>query len=96
MEISKEEHLKRQLRSGQTIKEYAERAGIPASRFYGWVKEARQKGTGGNGGTFVRVAPEPAPSIEVCLRNGIVLRVSSGMEAGALQRLVEALDACAK
>ena len=97
MEISKEEHLKRQRSSGLRIKEYAERSAIPASRIYGWMKDVRRKKvSNGHGRTFVRVSPEAAPIVEVRLQNGIVLKVSSTMEAGALQRLVEALNACAE
>jgi len=96
MEISKAEHLKRQRSSGLTIRAYAERAGIPVSRLYGWLKDERRKKCADSGGTFVRVSSEPTAPIEVCLHNGIVLKVPTAVEAGALQRLVEALNACAR
>jgi len=59
MEISKEEHLKRQRSSGLTIKEYADRAGIPVSRFYSWAKKARPHKGGASSVSFVRLPASP-------------------------------------
>lgn len=95
MEISKAEHLKRQKKSGLSMREYAEGVGIPPVRFYSWAKEARKKAATSES-TFVQISGEPVSSVEVTLRNGIVVRVSADIDGGKLQQLVEALHVCAE
>ena len=94
-------------RSGLTAKEYAARIGVNAGTLAHWAwrlghEQRRRQARHRSGG---RASTVPAALIEVvsrakgddrfelCLDNGRRLHVPAGFEIGALQRLLEVLEA---
>jgi transposase-like protein len=83
-------------RSGQSVRDFAERHGLDPQRVYLWRRRVAE----GDRTTFREVVVRGPPSVltepkgldfEVALTTGVTIRVPSSFDAGALTRLLEAL-----
>ncbi len=99
--------LARWQRSGLTLREFAQRRGIPLSTVTWWrqvfrhagepVNPASKSTPASNAVVFTEV-PRPAtvpttpPVLEIVLRSGHVLRVPAGADTETVQRVLQALQ----
>lgn len=90
----REEHLRKQAQSGLTIREYSERASIPVSRFYSWLKDARRRGKTEPRGRFVPVTSEASTPIEIALPSGVKIKIGPSTDTEAFRHILEVLNAC--
>lgn len=83
-------------RSGQSVRDFAERHGVDPQRVYLW----RRRVAGGDRTTFHEVVVRAPPStltepqgsdFEIALTSGVTIRVPSSFDAAALTRLLEVL-----
>jgi transposase-like protein len=84
--------LKALVASGLSVNAFATRQGIDAQRLYFWKRrletEARSLATP----RFVEVMARSAAAVEVVLRSGRVLRISTAIDTPTLRRLIEAFE----
>jgi hypothetical protein len=88
------ERIAEQERSGLSVKQFCKERGVSEYSFYTWRKRLARKEP-------VRFAlvdreaagQEPATALEVVLRSGERLRIGSGVDAGTLRTVLEALRA---
>jgi hypothetical protein len=86
--------------SGEGVRAYCSRRGIPPSTFYWWRKRIAEDSDSRPRFVSVRMteltvsAGGPA-GIEVLLRNGRRLRLDRGFDAATLQAAIETLEAIA-
>jgi len=88
------ERIAEQERSGLSVKQFCKERGVSEYSFYTWRKRLAKKEP-------VRFAlvdreaagQEPATALEVVLRSGERLRIGSGVDAGTLRTVLEALRA---
>lgn len=79
--------------SGLSLSAFAAREGIAPHRLYFWKQRLEQAGKQSSPPVaFVELHRSAPAMVEVVLRSGRVLRVSESIEAGALRRLVDALE----
>jgi hypothetical protein len=96
--ISKDDQWRERIaereRSGLSVKQFCKERGVSEYSFYTWRKRLARKEP-------VRFAlvdreaagQEPATALEVVLRSGERLRIGSGVDAGTLRTVLEALRA---
>ena len=96
--ISKDDQWRERIaereRSGLSVKQFCKERGVSEYSFYTWRKRLAKKEP-------VRFAlvdreaagQEPATALEVVLRSGERLRIGSGVDAGTLRTVLEALRA---
>jgi len=79
--------------SGLTLSAFAAREGFAAHRLYFWKRRLEQAGKDSSSPVaFLELRGSASATAEVVLRSGRVLRVSESIDAGTLQRLVDALE----
>ena len=96
--ISKDDQWRERIaereRSGLSVKQFCKERGVSEYSFYTWRKRLARKEP-------VRFAlvdreaagQEPATALELLLRSGERLRIGSGVDAGTLRTVLEALRA---
>jgi transposase len=94
------EHVARWKSSGLSLKDYAATAGLNGITMRTWVRnfESETSSTSNTRAGFVEVrAPAESPvneRLEVVLRNGVVVRVPTQFDAGALRQLIALVEVC--
>lgn len=95
------EHVARWKSSGISLKDYAATAGLNAITMRSWARkfETEPASTTARGQPgFVEVrAPAVLPAgerLEVVLRNGVVVRVPTVFDAGALRQVIALVGVC--
>ena len=94
--------LARWQRSGLTLREFAEKRGIPLSTLTWWrvfrrAGEDEVNGAAAENGVVFTEVPPPAkvpgtPAVlEIVLHSGHIVRVPAGADIGTLQRVLQAL-----
>ena len=92
------EHLRACDRSGQTMKDYAQRHGLSISAFYVWKKTLRSKGVLGTAlpaapSLFQKVALHDRPcTLRLVLPTGLTLQIDTGTDPHWVAQLVGALS----
>src|SRR5580700_1450477 len=76
--------------SGLSVSAFAAREGLDAQRLYGWRRRLGPSVVAPQ--SFVEVTSATVAPIEVVLRSGHVVRLSSSFDAAALARLLEVLE----
>jgi transposase-like protein len=74
---------------------FAEREGLDAQRLSRWRRRLASRSAGRRvtpKPAFIELVPRAAEPVEVVLRSGRILRVSTAIDPAALQRLVAALE----
>jgi transposase-like protein len=74
--------------SGLFVTQFAAREGIDPQRLYSW----RRRLTEPTAQTFVELRSTDAAPLEIVLRSGRIVRVPASFDAGALRRLLDALE----
>lgn len=79
--------------SGLSVEAFALREGIHVERLCRWRRRLSDRGpTGELPPEFVELHPTRAEPIEIVLRSGRVLRISTAIDGSALERLVAILE----
>jgi transposase-like protein len=82
-------------RSGERMKDFAARHGIKLSTFSSWRQELRRRTAKPAARTeFVEIGGNGPVQFELSLPSGVRLRVPSGFDAAALERLLDVLGRC--
>ena len=94
------EHVARWKSSGLSLKEYAATAGLNGITMRTWARKFESEASSMSNGRagFVEVrAPGVSPvneRLELVLRNGVVVRVPTAFDAGALRQLIALVEVC--
>lgn len=90
-----QEALAAQHASGLSMSAFAKREGLDAQRLSRWRRRLASRPAGRRlapRAAFIELVPRAPEPVEVVLRSGRILRVSTAVDAAALQRLVAALE----
>ena len=94
------EYVARWKSSGLSLRDYAATAGLNGVTMRTWVRkfESEQSSTSNTRAGFVeRRAPAVSPvneRLEVVLRNGVVVRVPTLVDAGSLRQFIALVEVC--
>lgn len=79
--------------SGLSVPAFAAREGLDPQRLYFWRRRLGNSAMTSEAPTFIEVRPAAGRElVEIALRSGHVIRVAESIDAGALRRLVDALE----
>lgn len=82
-------------RSGETMREFAERHGMKLSTFSSWRQELRKREVRPAArAEFIEIGGSGPVQFELSLANGMRVRVPSGFDGAELERLLGVLTRC--
>jgi transposase-like protein len=84
--------LKALAASGLSVNAFATQQGLDAQRLYFWRRRLETEPRDLQTPRFVEVVARSAAPVEVVLRSGRILRISSAIDTPTLRRLVEAFE----